>query len=75
MKASTVVKMSGAILVAGILFGVGQRIGQWLVPAPALEISLCSPADADGSSDCLSLDDTNAPADAPADAAPQIQKI
>lgn len=35
--------MSGAVLAAGILFGVGERIGQWLLPAPYTQVVLCVP--------------------------------
>jgi len=57
MKITTVFKLSGAILAAGILFGLGQRIGQGLLPAPDVRISLCSPG-SDGSDEvCVSLGD------------------
>jgi hypothetical protein len=54
--------MSGAVLAAGIIFGVGQRIGQWLVPAPPIEVALCMPGGSDDtnsdsdSANCVLLD-------------------
>lgn len=68
-------KLSGAVLAAGVLFGVGVRIGQWLLPAPDVRVSLCVPSPAGTGAvpeSCLPLDslmeaqsETEEPAAAP----------
>lgn len=55
MSAKPLLKLSGALLAAGIVFGVGVRISQWLVPAPAVRISLCDDTADDGS--CLLVEE------------------
>lgn len=48
-------QVSGAVLAAGIVFGVGVRISQWLVPAPAVRIALCDSSAEDA--ECLVIED------------------
>lgn len=56
MKAvNPLLKVSGAVLAAGIMFGVGVRISQWLVPAPAVRIALCDSSAEDAA--CLVVED------------------
>ena len=64
MRAKPVLAVSGAIVAAGFLFGIGLRASQWLVPAPPEQLALCA-ADQAPSSDgaCVLLEDaTDAPA-------------
>jgi hypothetical protein len=49
-------KLSGAVLAAGVLFGVGQRVSQWLLPAPPLEVAVCLPSSEGEPEGCLLLD-------------------
>lgn len=59
MGVKPVLKISGVIVAAGFLFGVGIRLSQWLVPAPAVEIALCGTVGAPGSGPdgCLVVED------------------
>lgn len=57
MSARPMLQLSGAVLVAGIVFGVGVRISQWLVPAPAVRIALCDSTDV--SAECIEVDGTD----------------
>ena len=54
MAMNPLLKVSGAVLAAGLLFGVGVRISQWLVPAPAVRIALCDSSAEDA--ECLVVD-------------------
>lgn len=45
MGVKPILKISGVIVAAGFLFGVGMRVSQWLIPAPPVEIALCGPSD------------------------------
>lgn len=81
MAAKPLLKLGGAVLAAGLLFGVGVRISQWLVPAPPVRVALCDSASA-GEDSCLVIgDDMDAPADqvdleqAPSPAHPTSQRI
>ncbi|KVP75546.1 hypothetical protein WJ96_07520 [Burkholderia ubonensis] len=53
MRLSSAFKLSGALLVAGVLFGVGERIGQWLLPAPDTRVVLCVLADDSDEDSCV----------------------
>lgn len=55
MKTYPTLKLSGAVLLAGVLFGVGTRIGQWLLPAPDTRVVVCTPEDADVYEACSEL--------------------
>ncbi|KVP17370.1 hypothetical protein [Burkholderia ubonensis] len=55
MRLSVAFKTSGALLAAGILFGLGERIGQWLLPAPDTRVVLCA-ADESVDDECVPLD-------------------
>ena len=82
MRVKPVLAVSGAIVAAGFLFGLGVRASQWLVPAPPEQLALCTsdgPPDSEGS--CVLVDDA---ADVPANlhekvqpdlASPQLQSI
>lgn len=56
MKPAHVLKLSSAVLIAGVLFGLGQRIGQWLLPPPDTRILVCSPEEAETLEVCAGLD-------------------
>jgi hypothetical protein len=64
MGVKPVLKISGVIVAAGFLFGVGVRLSQWLVPAPPVEIALCGTAGEPGSGPdtCLVVEDDESPA-------------
>lgn len=55
MKATPTLKLSGVCLLAGILFGVGTRIGQWLIPVPDTRILVCTPEDAETYEACATV--------------------
>ncbi len=42
--------MSAAVLAAGVLFGVGLRVAQWLVPVPDTRVEVCAPSENDDGS-------------------------
>jgi hypothetical protein len=46
--------MSAAVLAAGVLFGFGLRIAEWLVPAPDTRVVVCAPSEDDDDS-CVPL--------------------
>lgn len=50
MRLGAAFKMSAAVMAAGIFFGLGVRIAQWLVPAPESRVVVCAPSEDDDSS-------------------------
>lgn len=49
---------SGVLVAAGVLFGLGLRASQWLVPAPPEQLTLCLPdAAGDGDGSCVLIEE------------------
>jgi hypothetical protein len=71
MRAKPLLAVSGAILAAGFLFGVGLRASQWLVPAPPEQLELCAPEGPGGEGESCVLVD--AAADVPAALLEKVQ--
>lgn len=74
MRLGVAFKKSAAVLAAGVVFGLGLRITQWLVPAPETRVVVCAPSeDADDSCVPMGPDEQQSPDDEESDAPNSIR--